>query len=75
MAKKLDQSANPPIPTITQAEWDKISDDFKDVWQAYFDDRSEWLGRKTIVSTCITNDYTAPAKLLIQDVHFKFIEK
>lgn len=31
---------------ITQAEYDAIYHDYKCIWQAYFGDHPEWLGRR-----------------------------
>ena len=55
---------------ISKNEWDSIYADYKGVWQDYYNDHPEWIGRKTVMSTCLTHDPNELGSLLIEGVHF-----
>jgi len=59
------------VITITQEKWDSICADYKGEWMNYYNDHPEWIGRKTVMSTCITNNPNEPCTLLIEGVHFE----
>ena len=56
--------------TITQEKWDSILADYKGEWLDFHGDKPEWLGRKVVMSTCITEDPTEKCVLLVEGVHF-----
>ena len=56
--------------TITQEKWDSIPNDYKGEWMDFHGDKPEWLGRKVVMSTCITEDPTEKCTLLVEGVHF-----
>ena len=56
--------------TITQEQWNAIHDDYKGEWLDYHGDKPEWIGRKVVMSTCITEDPTEKCTLLVEGVHF-----
>jgi len=55
---------------ISRRDWDAIQNDYKSVWKDYYGDHPEWLGRKTVMSTCVTHDPNELCSLLIEGVHF-----
>lgn len=55
---------------IKQEEWDKIPEDNKGEWKDYYNDHPEWLGKKVVMSGCITGNVNELGKLYIEDVHF-----
>ena len=55
---------------ISRRDWDAIHYDYKGVWKDYYGDHPEWLGRKTVMSTCVTHDPNELCSLLIEGVHF-----
>lgn len=56
---------------VSQEKWDSIHDDYKGVWHSYYGERREWLGRKTVMSACITGNANENCGLLIEGVHFE----
>ena len=56
---------------VSQEKWDSIYSDYKGTWKDYYDECPEWIGRKTVMSGCITEDPTELGKLLVEGVHFK----
>ena len=59
---------------IPRSRWDGISADYKGEWQDYHGDHPEWLGRKVVMSTCITENPNEKCKLLIEGVHFEIVD-
>ena len=55
---------------IGKDNWNAIHADYKGVWQDYYGDHPEWIGRKVVMSTCITNNLNELCSLLIEGVHF-----
>ena len=55
---------------ISKKEWDSICSDYKGVWQDYYGEHPEWIGKKTVMSTCITHNPNELCSLLIEGVHF-----
>lgn len=52
---------------ITNQKWNSICSDYKGTWYDYHGDHPEWLGRKVVMSGCISDEL---GKLLIEGVHF-----
>lgn len=59
--------------TITKAKWDSIYTDYKGEWQDYHGDHPEWVGKKTVMSTCITENPNELCRLLVEGVHFVIV--
>jgi len=55
---------------ISKKEWNDIYKDYKGIWQDYHNNHPEWIGKKTVMSTCITHNPNELCKLLIEDVDF-----
>ena len=55
---------------ISKEKWDLICDDYKGTWQNYHNDHPEWLGRKVVMSTCITERKNELCSLLIEGQDF-----
>lgn len=56
---------------VSQEKWNNIPDDYKGIWHSYYGEHPEWLGRKTVMSTCITGNANENCGLLIEGVHFE----
>lgn len=52
---------------VSKEKWDKIPTDYKGTWQDYYNEHPEWIGKRVVMSACISNEY---GKLLIEGVHF-----
>lgn len=59
---------------ISKEEWNSIDADYKGEWQDYYGDHPEWLGKKVVMSTCITKNPNELCKLLVEGVHFMIME-
>lgn len=55
---------------ITQEKWDSIYSDYKGIWQDYYNEKPEWIGRKVVMSGCITQNPSELGKLLVEGEHF-----
>ena len=55
---------------VTREKWDGICSDYKGEWMNYYNEHPEWLGRKVVVSGCISDDI---GTLYIEGVHFEII--
>lgn len=55
---------------ISKKEWDSIDNDYKGEWHDYHNDHPEWIGKKVVMSGCISKDPSELGKLLIEGVHF-----
>ena len=55
---------------VSKEKWDSIPTDYKGIWQDYYNEHPEWLGKKVVLSGCITENPNELGKLLIEDVHF-----
>ncbi len=55
---------------ISKDEWNSIDSDYKEEWHDYYGDHPEWIGKKVVMSGCITNNTNELGKLLIEGVHF-----
>ena len=55
---------------VTREKWDSIYHDYKGEWMNYYNDKPEWLGRKVVMSGCISDDM---GKLYVEGVHFEII--
>ena len=55
---------------ISKEKWDSICADYKGEWQDYYNEHPEWLGRKVVMSGCITDNPNELGKLLVENVHF-----
>lgn len=58
------------IIKVSKEEWDKIHTDYKGTWQDYYNEKPQWLGRKVVLSGCITKNPNELGKLLVEGVHF-----
>lgn len=56
--------------TISKADWEKVPSDYKGIWHDYHGEKPEWLGRKVVMSTCITHNPNEICSLLVEGVHF-----
>lgn len=52
---------------VSKEKWNSIYTDYKGVWHDYYGENPEWLGRKVVMSDCVSNEH---GKLLIEGVHF-----
>lgn len=60
---------------ITREKWNSIDSDFKGEWKDYYGgDHPEWVGKKTVMSTCITENPNELCQLLVEGVHFEIME-
>lgn len=66
----MSNKTNSKIIKISKAKWDSIYADYKGVWEDYYGEHPEWIGRKTVMSSCLSDDPTELGKLLIEGVHF-----
>lgn len=55
---------------ISKEKWDAIHADYKGIWQDYYNERPEWIGKRIVMSTCITDNSNELCSLLVEDVHF-----
>ena len=55
---------------ISKKKWDSIPTDYKGVWHDYYNEKPEWLGKRVVMSGCITENPNELGKLLVEDVHF-----
>ena len=55
---------------ITKEKWNSIGNDYKGEWMNYWNDHPEWLGKKVVMSGCISDEH---GKLLVEGVHFEII--
>lgn len=55
---------------VSKKDWDSICADYKGVWQDYYGEHPEWLGRKVVMSTCVTHNPNEQCSLLIEGIHF-----
>ena len=55
---------------VSKEKWDSICDDYKGNWQNYYNDHPEWIGRKVVMSACITGNASELCSLLVEGVHF-----
>lgn len=61
------------IIKVSKEEWDKIHTDYKGTWQDYYNEKPQWLGRKVVMSGCITKNPNELGKLLVEGIHFIII--
>lgn len=54
---------------ISKDKWDAIPEDYKGIWQDYYNEHPEWIGKKIVMSGCFA-DPKELGKLLIEGVHF-----
>lgn len=40
---------------ISKNKWDSIPADYKGEWHDYYNKHPEWLGRKVVMSGCVTD--------------------
>lgn len=62
------------IIKVSKEKWDSIHSDYKGTWQGYYDEKTEWIGRKVVMSGCITNNPNELGKLLVEGVHFIIVD-
>lgn len=55
---------------VSRKKWNSIPKDYKGVWYDYYNEKPEWVGRKVVMSGCITENPNELGKLLVEDVHF-----
>ena len=55
---------------VSKAKWESICDDYKGTWLNYHNYHPEWIGRKVVMSTCITGNANETCSLLIEGIHF-----
>ena len=53
---------------VSKDVWDGIYDDYKGEWHDYYDEHPEWLGRKVVMSACISD---VPGRLFVEGVDFE----
>ena len=52
---------------VSKEKWNSIPNDYKGVWKDYNNEKPEWIGKRTVLSGCISDELH---KLLIEDIHF-----
>lgn len=55
---------------ISKEKWDSIHADYKGTWKDYHNEKPEWIGRKVVMSGCITENPNELGKLLVEGEHF-----
>lgn len=55
---------------ITKEKWNTIGNDYKGEWMNYYGDHPEWLGKKVVMSGCISDEL---GKLFIESVDFEIV--
>lgn len=55
---------------VSKEKWESICDDYKGTWMDYHNEHPEWIGRKVVMSACITGNVNEVCNLLIEGVHF-----
>ena len=55
---------------VSKEKWESICDDYKGTWMDYHNEHPEWIGRKVVMSACITGNANEVCNLLVEGVHF-----
>lgn len=55
---------------VRQKEWGEIPNIFKGTWQDYYNEHPEWIGRRTVMSTCLNHNAEDKGKLFIEGIDF-----
>ena len=55
---------------INKEKWNSIHTDYKGTWKDYHNEKPEWIGKRVVMSGCITENSKELGKLLVEDVHF-----
>ena len=55
---------------VSKEKWDSIHSDYKGEWMDYYDEHPEWIGRKVVMSGCVSNNPLELGKLYVEGVHF-----
>ena len=55
---------------VSKEKWDSIHSDYKGTWKDYGNEKPEWIGKRVVMSTCITENPNELCSLLVEDVHF-----
>ena len=55
---------------VSKEKWDAIHSDYKGTWNDYHNEHPEWIGRKVVMSGCITENPNELGKLFVEGVHF-----
>ena len=55
---------------VSKEKWESICDDYKGTWMDYHNEHPEWIGKKVVMSACITGNANELCGLLIEGVHF-----
>lgn len=55
---------------VSKQQWNSINNDYKGVWEDYYDEHPEWIGKRVVMSTCVTENPEELGYLMIEGVHF-----
>lgn len=55
---------------VSKEKWDSIHTDYKGTWMDYYNEKPEWIGKRVVMSTCITENPNELCSLLVEGVHF-----
>ena len=55
---------------VSKEKWESICDDYKGTWMDYHNEHPEWIGRKVVMSACITGNASELCSLLVEGGHF-----
>ena len=55
---------------VSKEKWDSIPADYKGIWQGYYNEKPEWIGKKVVMSGCITENPNELGALLVEGIHF-----
>ena len=55
---------------VNKEKWDSITADYKGVFHDYQGKHPEWVGRRTVIGSCVTDNPKYFGSLLVEDVHF-----
>lgn len=55
---------------VSRKKWDSIPMDYKGTWQDYYHEKPEWIGKKVVMSGCISEDPNEKGYLMVEGVHF-----
>ena len=60
---------------VSIEKWNLIDTGYKGTWNDYQGKHPEWVGRKTVLGSCITDDPKHSGALLVEGTHFVIEEQ
>lgn len=59
---------------VSKEKWESINADYKGTWEDYYGEKPEWIGKKVVMSGCITDNPNEKGYLMVEGVHFAIEE-